>query len=744
MTKKGCLRYLVFGVCIALIFGFSGIYSLSAESFTPPAAGGPPKELGIVQQVATEHPDWLANMYDKYDNPNGTWEFLDEVVNRLHAKDSRWSFNGKRGDPANPSADVIAYYYGPGSAPSPGTINMFEVFLIDIMTFGQPIHWNDVTDYRLPTCVFGAYLYPRTSPTAVPDLPETPPSCDEGGSSDPTDPGTTDDGDVVPPDLTSSGVTVLSGKNPSLAFDPVKRIWLVVAENSGKIQGQFMTEKNKTSGSVLNIGGTDAHTPKIAYGPSVGKYLVVWTSGKDPSAVLWGQLISADGSASGGAIKLASGGAHLYSASNIQYDMAKQNFVLAYEKAGNATEVMLVGVDGSGKVTGPTKLAGVSLKSSAPSIAINTKTHEYCATYLDADKVKIQPVSADGSAGTATQLGEGQDNAGIIYNSTDNSYITAWLTKSGDISSKTVTTCADEPDTTETNLADGVQSGVLVQNTTGYGLFMVNSNRTSDRLISFNSLGETIANQTIFAGAWSTDGLWLSAASNISTGMYGAVASPDTKTVKFVSSIGVPPQGPANSGPITKSTDMPIPDKGLPTNLGQLISAIFIWSLSIIGMVIFVRFFYAGFLWFTAAGNPENISKAKKIMQNAVYGALVLFSAYLILNTINPDLVRSTFNMAGIPATIPVNAPPSETTTDTAKTPTNFCVNNTCTNIGFYCEKEVNCGGIDPVPSTPNSGTTGSATCSYTLCDTNDPNLCRTYCDANHTKPCFRDTECNK
>ena len=103
--------------------------------------------------------------------------------------------------------------------------------------------------------------------------------------------------------------------------------------------------------------------------------------------------------------------------------------------------------------------------------------------------------------------------------------------------------------------------------------------------------------------------------------------------------------------PFPPANNLPVPSRGLPTDLGQMIGAIFIWSLGLIGLVIFVRFFYAGFLWFTAAGNASNVSKAKDIMWNAVYGTLILFSAWLILNTINPDLVRGTLNLPGLPAT---------------------------------------------------------------------------------------------
>ena len=115
--------------------------------------------------------------------------------------------------------------------------------------------------------------------------------------------------------------------------------------------------------------------------------------------------------------------------------------------------------------------------------------------------------------------------------------------------------------------------------------------------------------------------------------------------------------GDSDSIPFTKSDTLPVPNKGLPTDLGQLIEAVFKWSLAVIGLVIFARFFYAGFLWFSSAGSADKTARAKDIMKNAIYGAFILFSAYLILNTINPDLVRSTFNLPGLPGGQAVPAP---------------------------------------------------------------------------------------
>lgn len=90
------------------------------------------------------------------------------------------------------------------------------------------------------------------------------------------------------------------------------------------------------------------------------------------------------------------------------------------------------------------------------------------------------------------------------------------------------------------------------------------------------------------------------------------------------------------------------PTQGLPTDLGQLIQQIFTWSLGILGISVFVIFFYSGFLWLTAAGNTSKVGEAKTHMTNAVFGAILLLSSYLILYTINPDFVRSTVNIPGL------------------------------------------------------------------------------------------------
>ncbi len=110
---------------------------------------------------------------------------------------------------------------------------------------------------------------------------------------------------------------------------------------------------------------------------------------------------------------------------------------------------------------------------------------------------------------------------------------------------------------------------------------------------------------------------------------------------------------PTHGGPFSQPRVATPPTQGLPTNLGQLISQIFTWSLGILGIAVFVVFFYSGFLWLTAAGNTAKIGDAKSHMTNAVFGAILLLSSYLILYTINPDFVKNTVNLPGLGTTAP-------------------------------------------------------------------------------------------
>jgi len=64
------------------------------------------------------------------------------------------------------------------------------------------------------------------------------------------------------------------------------------------------------------------------------------------------------------------------------------------------------------------------------------------------------------------------------------------------------------------------------------------------------------------------------------------------------------------------------------------------WALGISGLVALGILVYAGLLYITAGGNASRQGDAKQWIWNALVGLGLLFSSYLILNTINPNLTK--------------------------------------------------------------------------------------------------------
>ncbi len=73
---------------------------------------------------------------------------------------------------------------------------------------------------------------------------------------------------------------------------------------------------------------------------------------------------------------------------------------------------------------------------------------------------------------------------------------------------------------------------------------------------------------------------------------------------------------------------------------------IYLFNLAIVigGLLAFAILVYSGFIYLTSSGNPIKINEAKSKIFNAIIGILLLLSAYLILTTINPNLVILEFN----------------------------------------------------------------------------------------------------
>ncbi len=67
------------------------------------------------------------------------------------------------------------------------------------------------------------------------------------------------------------------------------------------------------------------------------------------------------------------------------------------------------------------------------------------------------------------------------------------------------------------------------------------------------------------------------------------------------------------------------------TDIRVIIANIIKVALSLLGIILVVLIMYAGFLWMTAGGNEEQITKSKAMLKNAVIGLAIILSAYSIV-----------------------------------------------------------------------------------------------------------------
>ncbi len=81
-----------------------------------------------------------------------------------------------------------------------------------------------------------------------------------------------------------------------------------------------------------------------------------------------------------------------------------------------------------------------------------------------------------------------------------------------------------------------------------------------------------------------------------------------------------------------------------PPTVGSIVAQIIGVFFGLLGIIFVVLMVYGGFQWMTAAGNPEQVKKAQKLILDAVIGVLVLMAAsfisYWVLYTISTQVVK--------------------------------------------------------------------------------------------------------
>ena len=62
----------------------------------------------------------------------------------------------------------------------------------------------------------------------------------------------------------------------------------------------------------------------------------------------------------------------------------------------------------------------------------------------------------------------------------------------------------------------------------------------------------------------------------------------------------------------------------------ETLGIVFNIVLSVLGIVLLVIIIYAGFLWMTAGGKPDQVTKAKTMLANSIIGLVLIVASYAI------------------------------------------------------------------------------------------------------------------
>ena len=89
-----------------------------------------------------------------------------------------------------------------------------------------------------------------------------------------------------------------------------------------------------------------------------------------------------------------------------------------------------------------------------------------------------------------------------------------------------------------------------------------------------------------------------------------------------------------------RELEVKLPGLGEEPDLPEYISIIFKLVMGIAGTIAVLALVIGAVQYMASAGNPETISNAKKRIFGAIFGIILLLSSYLILRTINPQLIE--------------------------------------------------------------------------------------------------------
>ncbi|OGE94620.1 MAG: hypothetical protein A3B10_00505 [Candidatus Doudnabacteria bacterium RIFCSPLOWO2_01_FULL_44_21] len=418
----------------------------------------------------------------------------------------------------------------------------------------------------------------------------------------------------------------------------------------------------------MTIIGQGAQAPMVAYSPDQDRFLVAWEdsrSGDKFNRYVYARFVGVDGTLQGTDFEIRKQNTFLM---DLDYDERNKKFVFMLSSGG---ENFIKTVDANGTVSQDIKVPQLisSEYEGQPTLAVNSNLNQYMVSMVGCIN-NNDPTLEDCKVGvyrydvaTNSWLGDpiilsqpnlGQNRFGraeIVYSPIDSRALVVWQENAPANRAGQWGRVIYDNDTI------GPEQAILNTNifpySSGYGGPHLNYNPWTNTI--FNSTEDSDGGSILME--MTTDGSMLNirqaiappdssvqpygtfypnnvvtpqGALALGTQGYAAVVLTSTSSIFEDRSISPTSSQPGTVSPTTPDT----------TSLPRLINQIYIWSLGIGALLALLMVIFGGYMYMTAAGNAEQASKGVEILWGAIIGLALLFSSYLILRTINPDLVN--------------------------------------------------------------------------------------------------------
>lgn len=88
-----------------------------------------------------------------------------------------------------------------------------------------------------------------------------------------------------------------------------------------------------------------------------------------------------------------------------------------------------------------------------------------------------------------------------------------------------------------------------------------------------------------------------------------------------------------------------IPGFGRPSDFPGYISAVYKFGLWTVGISALLMIVIGGYMYLTSAGNTSQTGKAKEVITDSIVAIILALVSWLLLYTINPDLVKGSISI---------------------------------------------------------------------------------------------------